>query len=153
MTSRLDMQNGLLLGLPKTQLRKLQIAQNNAARLLSRTPRRDHITPVLERLHWLPVHVRVEYKIMCILHHYWHSPEAPDYLKDLCDPAQPLRALRSGDDEYKLDVKRVQNSYGNRAVFHYGAKIWNQLPYDLRKPQTPSIFKKNLKTFMFRKTF
>ena len=44
-TSRLDYHNALLLGLPARKVKKLQIAQNNAARLLTRTPRRDHITP------------------------------------------------------------------------------------------------------------
>jgi len=35
--------------------RHLQSIQNAAARLLTGTRRRDHISPVLSRLHWLPV--------------------------------------------------------------------------------------------------
>ena len=45
--SRLDFSNAMLYGLPKTQLRKLRMIQNSAARLITGTRRRDHITPVI----------------------------------------------------------------------------------------------------------
>ena len=35
-------------------IKKLQLAQNSAARIIDRTPRRAHMTPVLRDLHWLP---------------------------------------------------------------------------------------------------
>jgi len=36
-----------------------------------RTNRRDHISPVLASLHWLPVKFRIEFKILALteLHH------------------------------------------------------------------------------------
>ena len=57
-TSRLDYANALLHGLPQRALQRLQKAQNCAARLITRTRKYEHITPVLQRLHWLPVHLR-----------------------------------------------------------------------------------------------
>ena len=53
-TSQLDYCNSLLVGLPNTLLNKLQQVQNTAARMITRTPRNHHITPVLNELHWLP---------------------------------------------------------------------------------------------------
>ena len=44
---RLDWCNSLLFGVPENLLRKVQSVQNAAARLLTNTRRRDHITPVL----------------------------------------------------------------------------------------------------------
>ena len=65
---RLDWCNSLLYGVPENLLRKVQSVQNAAARLLTNTRRRDHITPVLRQLHWLPVHRRVEFKTACLAH-------------------------------------------------------------------------------------
>ena len=57
-TSRLDYGNALLHGLPQRALQRLQKVQNCAARLITRTWKYEHITPVLQRLYWLPVHLR-----------------------------------------------------------------------------------------------
>ena len=53
-TSQLDYCNGLYHGLPNYLLTRLQRVQNTAARLISRTRKFDHISPVLIELHWLP---------------------------------------------------------------------------------------------------
>ena len=53
--SRLDYGNALLMGLPDGLISKLQRVQNAEARLVVRCGREEHITPVLKRLHWLPI--------------------------------------------------------------------------------------------------
>ena len=57
--SRLDFANSLPAGIPARLMNRLQVVQNNAARLVTRTPSRAHIAPVLQDLHWLPVRQRV----------------------------------------------------------------------------------------------
>ncbi len=66
MTSRLDYCNALLGACPASSINKLQIVQNAAARVLTRSRKYDHITPILQSLHWLPIKFRISYKILLL---------------------------------------------------------------------------------------
>ena len=66
-TSRLDYCNSLLFGLPQELTMKMQSVMNAVARLVTKTRKFDHITPVLRDLHWLPVSYRCQFKILLIV--------------------------------------------------------------------------------------
>ena len=70
-TSKIYFCNSLLFGLPKKQLDKLQRILNAAARITTRTTKFQHISPVLRKLHWLPVTKRIEFKILTIFVMYF----------------------------------------------------------------------------------
>ena len=72
-TSRLENGNALLCGLPQTLLPKLQRVQKAAARLVCLTGRREHITPVLKELHWLPVRQRISFKVLVLTYQALHG--------------------------------------------------------------------------------
>ena len=61
--SRLVYCNSILSGCPQYLLNRLQKVQNNAARLILKASKTDHITPHLRTLHWLPVDARIKYKL------------------------------------------------------------------------------------------
>ena len=79
-TSRIDFNNSLLAG-PSTLNKRLQVVQNHAARLITRTRMRDHVTPILKALHWLPITQRVKYKILVLTHKCIYEKSAPEYLQ------------------------------------------------------------------------
>uniref|UniRef100_A0A3P9I354 Reverse transcriptase domain-containing protein n=1 Tax=Oryzias latipes TaxID=8090 RepID=A0A3P9I354_ORYLA len=80
-SSRLDYCNAVLVGIPGRSLEKLQHIQNCAARVLTRRRKFDHITPVLQSLHWLPIRSRIQYKL-CLLTYQCVHGTAPAYLSE-----------------------------------------------------------------------
>ena len=61
-SSQLDYCNSLFRSLSKFNLRKLQCIQKSAARIVSSTSRYTSITPVVKKLHWLPVEQHTVFK-------------------------------------------------------------------------------------------
>ncbi len=94
MTSRLDYCNALLGGCPASSISKLQIVQNAAARVLTRSRKYDHITPILQSLHWLPIKFRISYKILLLAYKALNYL-APAYLTNLLSRYNPTHSLRS----------------------------------------------------------
>ena len=76
-SSRLDYCNSLFTCLNKASLDRLQLIQNSAARLLTRSNRRCHITPVLASLHWLPIAFRVQFKVLVIAYRAMNGQAPP----------------------------------------------------------------------------
>jgi hypothetical protein len=152
-TSRLDFNNALLLGIPKAHINQLQVLHNSAARVLTKTPQRQHISPVLARLHWLPVDARIHYKALSMVHAAVHSPSAPPYMKDMCSFYQPARPLRSQNDTVTLVCAQPSNMHGTRSFKSCAFRLWNDLPLNLRIIPEAATFKKRLKTYLFNQVY
>ena len=95
---RLDYCNALLYGIADDLLRRLQSVQNAAARMVAGSRRSNHITPVVRRLHWLPVRRRIEFKLALLIYKSLNGL-TPHYLSHDCQLVSDVgrRRLRSSD--------------------------------------------------------
>ena len=151
-TSRLDYCNALYLGASQSSLARLQLIQYAAAHLLTGTRKREHITPILASLHWLPVHFRIHFKVLLFTFKSL-TGLAPPYLSELLHPYSPARSLRSAD-QMLLEVPRTRRKLrGDRAFSVAAPKLWNDLPLQIRQAPSLAIFKSSLKTYFYSLAF
>ncbi|KXJ24407.1 hypothetical protein AC249_AIPGENE22575 [Exaiptasia diaphana] len=129
--SQLSIQVLLLYGIFGVHLDKLQRVLNSAARIVTLSKRRDHITPLLKDLHWLPVHQHINYKILLLTFKALHGL-TPSYISELISVYKPKRTLRSSN-ELLLSVKPYfTKTYGSRSFSVAAPTLWNSLPSYLR---------------------
>ena len=96
-------------------LNKLQKVQNNAARLVLRVSKTDHISPHLASLHLLPIDSRIQYKLSSLCYNCLNST-APGYLAELLRIYKPTRQLPSSSDTSILCILTVRtHSLGQRS--------------------------------------
>ena len=151
-TSRLDYCNSLYHGLTQSTLSRLQMVQNSAARLLTGTKMREHITPVLAQLHWLPVKHRINFKILLFVFKA-RNGLAPEYIADLLSAPPASRVLRS-TTQMSLAVPQTSlKTKGDRAFSVIAPKLWNSLPLHVKSSPTVESFKSSLKTHLFSIAF
>ena len=126
--------------------------QNNAARLVLKKRKRDHVTPLLKELHWLPISYRIQFKLATLAFRHFDNT-LPAYLSQSLFTYQTSRTLRSSSEKL-LKVQRTNlKSAGDRSFSPAASKVWNSLPQTLRNTENLCLFKSRLKTHLFCKAF
>jgi hypothetical protein len=118
-------------------------------------PKYSHITPIQYVLHWLPVHARIQFKVLLFAFKTIHDL-APSYIKDLINvKSKSSFNLRSNNGTLlEPPADRMLTTLGARS-FHAAAPrhLWNSLPLGIRSLTSIDLFKKSIKTHLFRNVF
>lgn len=137
--ARIDNCNALYTGLSAHHISKLQRLQNSCARVIYGVRRRDHVSGLLQDLHWLPIRLRIIFKALCLIFKCIHNT-APSYLSDTLPVINENRFVR---------IPRTNTSYGDQAFSRCGPIYWNALPTTIRNIPTITNFKSKLKHYLF----
>ena len=107
---RLDSGNALIYDLPSTQ-----IIQNSATRLVTGTKKFDHISPVLQGLHWLTVKNIIIFKKLLMTFKALRGL-ASGYLSEFLTPYRSCYNLRLCSANFLAVPRYRTKTYGERAL-------------------------------------
>ena len=149
---RLEFCNNVYVNMLAVHIKRLQKIQTEAARLVTLTPRREHITPILQSLHWLPAQRRIEYKVLTIVFKTQHNT-GPEYVRELLVSYDPGRCLRLHDRHLLFEPRYRLASAGLRSFGVAALRLWNSLPKNMRSITSLEVFEKKLKTHLSKIAF
>ena len=135
--------------MPGYKLKRIQRMQNITARIVSRCPYRDHITPVLESLHWLPVKYRILFKLLLLTNRCLNGLGS-GYLSCLVMPRIHRYEPRSQHHGQPQVPEAQLKSYGERSFGFSASTEWNKLPIDVKSALTLASSKVKLKTHLYK---
>ncbi len=126
------------------------LIQNAAAQLVFSEPKRAHMSHLsFVSLHWLPVAARIQFKTL-MLGYRTATGLAPAYFHSLITIYIPSRSLRSAS-ERRLVVPSQRGTKSLSRMFSFTVPgWWNELPTPIRNAESLTIFKRHLKTHLFR---
>ena len=121
---------------------KLQKLQNRVMRVVLRCSRYTSIEIMLNALNWLSVKQRV-YKSTLTFIHRLKSVKLPKYLNELVVYNRDIHnyPTRSKDD---FHLKRKGTVAAERCLFHKGVCVYNNLPVDIKRENSETLFKRKL---------
>ena len=143
------------MGLPLRLMRRLQLVQNGAARLITGVKKFQHISLTLANLHWLLVCFLINFKVMMITFKALNGL-GPPYLSECLLPARSVRNTCSSQAGRlrALIPKEAQRERKRNWTFSAVTPcLWNNLPIEIRLAPLLDGFKTALKTWLFHQAF
>nr|XP_060608896.1 uncharacterized protein LOC132760735 [Anolis sagrei ordinatus] len=158
-TSQIDYCNALYVGLPLKTVRKLQLVQRAAVRLLTGASYREHTTPLLCQLHWLPVQFRAQFNLFSSEHNLTYKTlygSGAVYLSERISLYVPPRSLRSSGEALfstpPLSQVRLVGTR-SRAFSVVAPHLWNSFPGEIRASTSLLSFRRKVKTWLWDQAF
>ncbi len=125
--------------------------QNAEARLVFCEPKIAHVTLLFISLLWLPLPLaaRIKFKTL-MLAYRTATGSAPTYFHSLMTIYIPSRSLRSVSERHLMVPSQRSTKSLSRTFSFTVPGWWNELPTLFRNAESMTIFKRHLKTHLFR---
>jgi len=131
--------------------RQALVCVERRARLVFLARKRDHVTPLLQQLHWLKMEQRIEYKLALLIYYCLHTSPVMFSVSQtsthgdvyVLQRPTPLSFLRP------VSLLRCLSTASDRAFPVIAARTWNSLPEFVTSSTSLAAFKQHLKTVPF----
>ena len=132
-------------GTTKSNISKLQLVLNFAARLLSGKRKYDHISPTLKSLNLLPVSQLLTLRDSIMMFKIMNK-QAPNYLLQLFNTRSSIHNYNTRNKD-NLNIPKCRTTITQQNSFeHRGTKVWNSIPQEIKNSsKTVYSFKRSLK--------
>ncbi len=130
-----------------TQLKRVKKLQNFAAKMaIGGASKFDHVTPILNKLQWLPIHQKLIYE-QCLTSLKIMNNQLPSWL--FCFPQVRNVNYTNTRQQNLLHIPRTKTDTGSRSITVRGPKIWKNLPSNVKECNNLQALKAELKTFYY----
>ena len=144
-------------------MKRLQSIQYSLCRIIFRKSRysKDHMSPYLKALHWLPLQQRIKFKQFCLIYKIVNHGR-PSYFSPFFVKHSSGQFTRRSSAEsvflnrdivpFNRSIHRSKTQF-DHCFFTYVPVRWNNLPTNIRSALTLCSFRSRLKTFLFNQAF
>ena len=130
--------------------KRLEKAQNRAARLITGTIRRTQVDSLRKELGWSSVSDRRRRHRVLLLHKILYDPTIPEFIKDIVPKTRATvvrRPLRNTNSNFITQPISRTTTYSHSFI-PSTTQTWNKLPPEYRLPDSHKNFKNNIMSFM-----
>ena len=132
------------MAITKEDMRKLQVIQNKALRLLKWMPRETPVSTLLSANKELSVHQLVAYHTGVQMYKVSTTRQPTYHYARLFENQEPNINTRTNDGkrvEFKLSLART-------SFFYQSSRIWSELPYPIKTARSLETFKRAMKIWV-----
>ena len=128
----------------EADLKRLQILQNRAARIVTNSAYDTHSLPLIKGLGWLTVKELIRFETATTVFKSVNQL-CPGYMAQMfqrqCE--QAMRTLRNTETDLRIPLFRTNN--GQKSFAYRGATVWNSLDHQIKLSPSLTNFKLKLK--------
>ena len=138
--------NSWYRGLQQTLKNKLQVCQNKIIRYMLGYPNRQHLYfKDFKKVGLLNVVNRVDYLSLGLMFGVYNNT-APKYL---CNIKHVSHQYNTRSRDLAIEIPDVKTQ-GSKTFQYTGIKLWNSLPLNIRELDQKTVFKKEVRSFLFK---